>query len=131
MARKKQKNTMATAARIFLGAVLVLFGLNGFLQFMPMPQFPEAAMAFLGALTATGYMMPMIALLQIAVGAMLLLDKSTAFALLLLAPFSVNIVLFHLFLDVAGGIPAYVVAALNIYLLCENKDKYKSLCECK
>ena len=47
-------------ARVFLGLAFVVFGLNGFLQFIPMPAPPEKAGAFLGALAATGYMFPLI-----------------------------------------------------------------------
>lgn len=129
--KKEKKNTSATVARIALGAILVLFGLNKIVQFMPPPQLAEPAMTFFSALMATGYMWPLLIVVELSTGLMLLLNKSTPLALVLLAPLSVNIVLFHIFLDPVAGIPAYVVAGLNLYLLFVNKKSYDSLCACK
>lgn len=114
-------------ARIILGLVLVVFGLNKFLQFMPFPPMPEAAGAFMGALMATGYMMVIVAVVEIVVGLMLLTNKYVALSLLLLAPISVNIIAFHLFLDIAGTGGAALVTILNVFLLFANKDKYSSI----
>jgi hypothetical protein len=47
--------TPASIARILLGVTFVVFGLNGFLHFLPQPAMPPAAGAFFGALAATGY----------------------------------------------------------------------------
>lgn len=129
--RKSKKNNLATGARLLLGAVLVFFGLNGIFQFMPMPPLPDAAAAFMGAIMATGYMWWMIVVVKLATGLMLLLNKYTELALVLLAPLSVNIVLFHLFLDLSGGLAAYVVGTLNLYLLWVNKEKYHEICGCR
>src|SRR5262245_30910283 len=53
---------LATAGRIVLGLVFFVFGLNGFLDFIPPPAepIPAGAMAFAGALLQTGYMFPLI-----------------------------------------------------------------------
>ncbi len=113
--------------RIFLGAILVLFGLNKFLNFLP-PMVPGAeAGAFMGALVATGYMMPLVGLVEVVSGALLLSNKYVAIALLLLAPISVNIVAFHLFLDPANIVPALLVAIMNVYLLLANKSKFSGV----
>ncbi len=114
-------------ARIVLGLVLVVFGLNKFLQFMPFPEMPVEAGAFMGALMATGYMMTLVAIVEIVVGVMLLTNKYVALALLLLAPISVNIIAFHLVLDIAGTGGAALVTILNVFLLFANKDKYDAV----
>ena len=46
------------AARILLGLFFFVFGLNGFLQFLPQPPVPQTRGAFMGALAATGYTFP-------------------------------------------------------------------------
>ena len=84
-----------TAARIFLGLIFFVFGLNGFLQFMPQPPQPEAAGAFIGALAATGYMFPLIKGTEVVAGLLLLSGRFVPLALTLLAPIIVNIALFH------------------------------------
>lgn len=111
--------------RIVLGLILVLFGLNKFLNFMPAPEFSPEAMGFFGALLETGYMMPLVALVEIISGALLLAGRYVPLALLLLAPVVVNIVLFHLFLDLASIPPALLVTVLWLVLVFAHRDTWK------
>lgn len=121
------RNKITIGLQILLGLAFVVFGLNKFLNFMPAPDLPPAAGAFMGAMAETGYMLPLIALTEIIAGALILSNKLTALGLVLLAPVSVNIVLFHLALAPAGGVPGYVLAALNLYLLIVHLPKYKPM----
>lgn len=104
------------AARLLLGGAFLLFGLNGFFQFLPMPPVPGRAGEFLGALAATGYMFPLIKGTEVAAGALLLSGRFVPLALTLLAPVVVNILAYHAALAPAGlGLPV-VLAALGVYL---------------
>jgi len=125
--KHKKANKLATGARYVLGALLVLSGLNGFFQFMPFPKMADPAMALMGAFAATGYMMVAITLLQLVPGLMLLANKYTALALVLLTPLTVNIILFHIFLDLSAIGPGLVLFLLNVYLLWVNLDTYKDM----
>ncbi len=117
----------ALVVRILLGLMLVIFGLNKFFQFMPAMQFAPSAMEFMKALMATGYMLKLIALVEIATGALLLLNRFVALALVLLAPLTVNILLFHLFLDVSKILPGLLVAIMQAYLAYVNRAKFSTL----
>ncbi len=117
--------------RILLGVILLIFGLNNFIQFMPMPEPPESAGKLLWAFAESGYIFPMIGVVKIVVGLLLLINRYVALSLLLLAPFSVNIILFHLVLDPKGIAAALIVTALNIYLLFVNKVKYDAVLKAK
>ena len=123
--------SIKTGARILLGLVLVVFGLNGFFQFMPQPSLPEPATDFLGAILATGYLMLLVKVLEIGIGVLLLANRYVPLALVLLAPISVNIVSFHLFLDPAGIGAAALVTLLNAYLLFVYRNEYKPLLSAK
>jgi uncharacterized membrane protein YphA (DoxX/SURF4 family) len=104
------------AARILLGIVFVVFGLNGFLHFLPQPAMSGPPASFAKALAETGYMFPLIKGTEAIAGALLLSGRFVPLALTLLAPVIVNIVGFHAFLAPAGiGLPV-VVVALEIYL---------------
>ena len=59
------KSKLALVARIILGLIFFIFGLNGFFHFIPVPPMPEAAGAFMGALAKTGYMIPLIKIFEI------------------------------------------------------------------
>lgn len=115
------------ALRIVLGLILIIFGANKFLGFMPSPDLPEAAGNFMGALAGTGYMFPLIGAVEVIVGLLLVLNKWVPFALILLAPVAVNMVIFHLKLAPGGIGPAALVTILNIILIYVNWDKYKPL----
>lgn len=104
-----------TAARIGFGVVFLVFGLNGFLQFLPQPQLPGAAGAFLGALGETGYMFPIIKGVEVVAGVMLLSNRFVPLALVLLAPVVVNIVAFHLVLAPPNPV-TFLVLAGELYL---------------
>jgi uncharacterized membrane protein YphA (DoxX/SURF4 family) len=107
---------LATAARIVLGLIFFVFGLNGFLHFLPQPPPPPAAGAFAGALFATGYFFPLLKSIEVASGALLLAGLFVPLALTLLAPIIVNIVAFHLFLA-PGNYPLVgLVLACELYL---------------
>ena len=121
------KNKIDIGLQALLGLILVVFGLNKFLHFMEPPPLPEEASAFFGALAATGYMLTLIATTEIVTGVLLLVRRFSALALVLLAPLSVNIVLFHLFLAPTAGGAGYVVGALNLYLLFVYLPKYRPL----
>jgi uncharacterized membrane protein YphA (DoxX/SURF4 family) len=115
------------AARILLGLIFFVFGLNGFLQFLPQPPMPEAAGAFAGALAATGYMFPMIKGIEVICGALLLAGQFIPLALVLLAPIIVNIVLFHAVLAPEGVIMAIVILALEVVLARAHWSAYASM----
>ena len=61
--------------RILLGLMVLIFGLNKFLQFMPMPPLPDAAGEFMGALVKSGYLMQAVAIVEIVTGLMLLFNR--------------------------------------------------------
>jgi putative oxidoreductase len=97
-------------ARILLGLVFLVFGLNGFLHFIPMP--PPAGLAgqYMGALFVSHYLV-VVFLLQVVGGALLLVNRFVPLALILLGPVIVNIVLFHSFLA-PEGLPLALLSTL-------------------
>ena len=121
-------NSMFTKiVRIVLGIMLVLFGANKFFGFIPLPELPEKAASFMTSLGATGYVLKTVGVLEILIGVMLLLKKWVAFALILLVPISINILLFHIFLDVSGIGGALLITVLNGILIYKHWPQYKSL----
>ena len=115
------------SGRILLGLIFFVFGLNGFLQFIPQPPMPERAGAFMGALAATGYMFPLIKGVEVIAGALLLSNRFVPLALALLAPNVVNIVLFHAVLAL-GGLPiALMVLALELFVAWSYRDAFASM----
>lgn len=115
------------AARIVLGLLFFVFGLNGFLQFLPMPPLAERPGAFMGALAATGYMFPLIKSIEVAAGAALLAKRFVPLALLALAPIVVNIAAFHLFLSFDGYPMVALMIGLGGFLAWQHRASFRPL----
>ena len=103
----------ATIARILLGVIFLVFGLNGFLQFIKMPPPTGVALQFMGALIAS-HEIAVIMVLQVIGAVLLLINRFVPLALLLLGPVIVNIVLFHAFMAPNGLPMALIVSVLWI-----------------
>jgi putative oxidoreductase len=97
-------------ARILLGLIFVLFGLNGFLNFLHAPMPPGPAGQYMALLGGTFYM-NFVFLAQIVGGVLLLSGQFIPLALILLGPVIVNILLFHITLQ-PSGLPPGLFAAL-------------------
>jgi len=123
---------LPVAARILLGLAFFVFGLNGFLDFIPKPtNMAPGSMAFFMALVNTGYMLKLIAGTEVLVGALLLVNRFVPLALAFLAPLVVNIVFFHVFLDRAGMAPAAIVAILELYLAWSYRSAFLPMLKAK
>ena len=101
--------------RLVLGLVLLVFGLNGFFNFMPNPPAPPEAGEFFAALAKTGYFFPFVKAIEVIVGVLLLTDRLTAFALVLFAPILVGIAQINFFLN-PSGIPI-TLGLLGLYVV--------------
>ena len=125
------KSRTVTAARVALGLIFFVFGLNGFLHFLPQPPLSGPPAAFLGALVGTGYMIPLIKATEVAAGVLLLLGRYVPLALTLLAPVIVNIVAFHAFLAPSGIALPLVVLALEVTLAWAYRASYRTVLEAR
>jgi hypothetical protein len=102
--------------RTSLGLIYLVFGLNFFLHFIPLTAPSGKAGAFEGGLFGAGYFFPFMKVIETAGGLFLLINRYTAFFLLLLFPITVNICLFHAFLAPAGVLLGIVMLLLNLFL---------------
>ncbi|MCB9495317.1 MAG: DoxX family protein [Fibrobacteria bacterium] len=116
---------LPAVGRWLLGLPMVAFGSLGLFHPMsPPPELAPAARAFSEALTATGYMMPMIALVQISTGLLLISNRFVPLALLLLAPFFLNSLLYHAFLEPVGLPVTLVFVALELSLAWVHRSTF-------
>ena len=119
---------LPTAGRILLGLIFFVFGLNGFLNFLPQQSnIPEGALAFAGALLKTGYMFPLIKGTEVIAGAFLLSNRFVPLALTLVAPIVVNIFAFHAILAPAGVGLAAVIVALELSLAWAHREAFRPM----
>ena len=116
-----------TIVRILLGLMFLVFGLNGFLNFMPAPKdMPQDIMTVSGALVKGGYM-TVVSGTEVLVALMLLSGLFVPLALALLAPIVVGIITFHIYLAPATIGPGVVVLVLELYLAWAYRDAFRSM----
>lgn len=120
-----------TAARLLLGAVFFVFGLNGFLHFIPQPPPSGAVATFVGGLAASGYFFPLLKGTEVIAGLLLLSNRYVPLALTVLAPIVLNIVAFHAFLAPAGMALPLVIVALGAYLAYTERAVFAPLLRAK
>ncbi|MDB6065982.1 MAG: hypothetical protein JWR26_2190 [Pedosphaera sp.] len=117
----------ATIARIILGCVFVIFGLNIFLQFLHMPPPPSGpAGDFAKALFVSHYIY-VVGALQLIGGALFLAGRFVPLGLMLLGPVIVNILLFHILLNPAGLPMAIIVSVLALIVLWQHRAAFAGL----
>jgi putative oxidoreductase len=114
--------------RILLGLVFVVFGLNIFLHFLPMPPLPDSAAGrFSKALMVESHYILVVGALQLIGGLLLLIGRFVPLGLTLLGPVIVNILLFHIFLEPSGIVPGLVTALLALFLLWRYRANFAGL----
>ena len=117
----------ALIARILLGLIFFVFGLNGFLNFIPMGPMPTGlAGQFVIVLMQSHYVM-FVSAFQLAGGALLLVNRYVPLALTILGPVIVNILLYHLLLNHTGAPFAIFVAILWGFLAFRQRQHFSGL----
>jgi len=115
-----------------LGLLFLVFGLNYFLNFIPMPPGPPEGSPpalFMGALVPTGYL-AFVKVLEILGGILVAIPRTRNLGLLVLGPIVVNILAFQIFL--VGGTgwaqpPVLLVTVLPLVLLWHERRAFAGL----
>ena len=111
--------------RTLLGLPFVVFGLNGFLQFIALPTPPEPASTFIGVLITSKYLY-VVKVLEILGGTMLISGKFVPLGLVILTPIIVNILLYEIFLMGQPGLAA-VLLGFAVFLIWAHRRYFLPL----
>ena len=123
------RNITYNIIRILTGLVFAVFGAMKFFPSLTAnaPQPTGEALDFMNELTATGYFIPFLGLVEVVIGLMLLFNMWSALASILLMPISVNIFLFNVLLMPSGWFVGVFPLIFNIYLLYYHREKYSQI----
>lgn len=127
MSNNQIKKGSTIAARLLLGLIFTVFGLNYFLHFIPAPPPQGHAEAFVSGLFQSGYFFPFLKTLEVLLGLSLLVGVFVPLSLVLLMPITLNIALFHVFLSPEGIGLTVLVLVLHLFLAWRYRDYYKQL----
>ncbi|MEM7165884.1 MAG: acyltransferase [Planctomycetota bacterium] len=116
--------------QIVMGLALTVFGANGFFEFIPKQgEFPVRAEAFLQSIRDSGFLFPILCVTHIFAGVLLIIGRWVPLALVVHAPVTLNMVLFHWFLasDFQYVVPAYAIGAIHLLLFWRYREALKPL----
>lgn len=112
--------------RILFGVFCLIFGLNKFLGFLPMPEISGDGGTLMGIYATSGFM-TIIGVLEILGGLALLLNKFVPLSLTFLVAIMFNAFLFHALHDMANIGGAVLGLVLGLLLVYANKDRFSEL----
>jgi putative oxidoreductase len=104
-------NIVSTIARILVGLMFTVFGLNGFLHFIPQPPIQGLPLQFFTVLFASGFYVVVFGV-QLIAGLLLLTNLYVPLALVAIGAMLVNILTFHATMNPAGFPPAIIATIL-------------------
>jgi len=125
------QNKITLIAGGLLGLLFLIFGLNFFLKFIPMPPMEEGSppTVFMGAMYASGYL-TFVKVLEIFGGLLVATPKTRNIGLLILGPIIVNILAFQIFLVGGKGLlqpPVILLSLLAAFLLWSGRKSFAKL----
>ncbi|MEQ1839889.1 MAG: hypothetical protein ABL994_05740 [Verrucomicrobiales bacterium] len=115
-------------ARYLLGVLFVIFSLNFWLHFIPMPSPEEGSLAagFIGALYMSGFL-AVVKVFELLGGILLLAGRYVNLALAVVGPIAVVIVMYHVLILEAGYGMAALMGILAITALAGRRDFINTL----
>lgn len=118
------KNKILFVVCLLFGLLFINSGLNKFFNYMPMPKdLPQEMTAMMGAMMQIKWLMPLVAVAEIAGGLLIIFPKTRALGAVILVPVTLGILLTHFSLGEGFAIPLVLTAVL-LWVLLENRRKY-------
>lgn len=119
------KNKILFVLSVLFGIMMINAGLNKFFNYMPMPaQMPEKMIVLMKAFVDFGWLLPLVAVVEIIGGILIMIPKARALGAIVILPIMVGIILTNIFTDTSGLPIALVFAIINFWVIFENRQKY-------
>lgn len=119
------KKKILFGVSILFGLMFINSGLNKFFNYMPMPKdMPENMMKVMTAFMEIVWLMPLIAVAEIAGGLLFITNKYRALGAIIIFPIMIGILLTHIIIAPSGLPLALVLLAIEIWVIIENREKY-------
>ena len=121
------KNKILLVISVLFGLMFINSGLNKFLNYMPMTDMPESLLHLMASMKEIGWLMPLLGVVEIVAGLLFMIPKFRALGAIMIFPILIGILLTHIFTDTSGLPVALVLFAINIWVIIENREKYKHM----
>ena len=122
------KQKIFTVATVLFALMFINGGLNKFFNYIPVPpDMPAELVKVNTALMQIGWLMPLIAVVELIGGVLLLIPKYRALGAIIIFPIMIGILLIHATVAVSGLPLAIILAGILVWILWENRTKYLNL----
>ena len=119
------KKKILLVVGILFGLMFINSGLNKFLNYIPVPDdLPETMVKLMGAMMEIGWLMPLVAVAEIAGGILFMIPRTRALGAIVIFPVMIGIVLTHIINAPSGLVMALILLAINLWMIFENREKY-------
>ena len=123
----KSVRIAATVVRYLMGLIFFVFGLNGFLNFIPQPPMEGDLGTFMGGLAVSGYFFPLLKATEVIAGALLLSGFYVPLAIAVLGPITLNIFFVHAIMEPSGMPIAIFVLLGNLFLAYAYRGNFSGI----
>lgn len=124
------KKKILNVLSILFGLLLINGGLDKFFHYMPIPEdLPEVLVKYNLAIMEIGWLMPLVGFAELLGGLLILFQKTRALGALVVFPVMVGVLLTHIFVAPEGLVIAFVIWAILLWIIIENRGKYLKLLE--
>ncbi len=113
--------------RILLGLMFVVFGLNGFLGFLKPPQMPTGLPGEFMDVFFKSHWIWVVAACQVVGGLLLLIGRYVTLGLVILGPVLVNILTYHVTMDMKGIVPGIVCTILWAVIAWNKRENLRGI----
>lgn len=119
------KQKILFVVSLLFGLIYINSGLNKLFHYIPVPDdMPESMVRVMGAFTEIGWLMPLIAVVEIIAGVLVITKKYRALGGLMLFPITVGVLFTHI-INIPSGLPiAIILMLINLWIIFENREKY-------
>lgn len=116
-----------TIIRILAGLLYLFSAIVLIFKLMPQPELTGNLKVYMEGITASGYLMPMVKVVEVTCAIAFISGFFVPLATVMIFPININILMVHLFLAPEGLPVAIFLMINNLLLAYYYRDKYKTL----
>jgi uncharacterized membrane protein YphA (DoxX/SURF4 family) len=117
--------------RVLMGLLFVFASVVVLFNLFPQPELTGSTKTFMDGVNASRYLMPLIKITELVCGIAFVTGYFVPLATVVIAPITINILLFHMFVDTSGLPVAVFLILANIFLAYANWDKFRPIVAAK
>ena len=118
------KNKILLVVAVLFGLMMINSGVSKFTNHMPAMDMPEAAGSLMQAFMKSGWLLELIAIVEIIGGLLFAIPKYRALGAVVILPITVGIFLFNAVLSPSVLPVGAILLLINLFVIWNNKERY-------